>query len=136
MKNFALFLMITGMFYIAACNKNTESDNFKLLTGPTWKSDSLLVNGFDASGPAGLLEDFKGDAKFNTDGTGHFGNYTGTWRFALNETQLIISSDSLPLPLTTKIAELTKSSLKISTIFPNPINPATPFNLRLTFKPK
>ena len=70
---------------------------------------------------------FKGDAKFNEDGTGHFGVYTGTWRFAYNETQIVITTDSLPVPLTAKIAELTKLSLKITTIFPNLINPATPY---------
>lgn len=128
-------MITTGIFFLGACNKNTESDNFKLLTGPTWRSDSLLVNGLDASGPAGLLENFKGDAKFNADGTGHFGSYAGTWRFASNETQLVIVADSLPFPLTTKIAELTKSSLKVNTSFPNQLNPTNPLKLRLTFKP-
>lgn len=134
MKN-TIFLLIAGIFLTASC-KDEDSERFKFLTGPTWHSDSLLVNKIDASGPAGLLEDFKGDVKFNTDGSGTFGKYTGSWMFALNETQLVITSDSLALPLTTKIAELTQASLKITTNFPNPLNPAAPLNIRMTFKPK
>ena len=136
MKNTVLFLLIAGFFLIASCKGDEDSDRFKLLTDPTWHSDSLLVNKIDASGPAGLLEDFKGDVKFNTNGTGTFGKYTGTWMFALNETQLVITSDSLPLPLTSRIAELTQSSLNITTSFPNPLNPPSPFNIRMTFKPR
>jgi hypothetical protein len=137
MKNFGLSLMLFGIFIFMSCeNNNDQSENFKLLTDPSWRSDSLLVNGFDASGPAGLLEDFKGDVKFNTDGTGTFGTYTGTWRFASNETQLVITADSLLFPLTTMIRELTKTSLKVTTNFPNPLNPTTQFNIRMTFKPK
>jgi len=136
MKNFALFLLITGFIYLASCEKNKDSENFKEITGTTWRSDSLLVNGVDASGIGGLLEDFKGDVNFNEDGTGTFGKYEGKWMFALNETQLIITSDSLPLPLSANIKELTKTSLKITTIFPNPLNQTSPLNIRMTFKPK
>ena len=85
----------------------TESETFKLLTGPVWASDSLLVNDEDAGGPGGLLENFNGDIKFNTDHSGSFGSYTGRWRFAFNESQIVMSSDSLPIPLTAVIAELT-----------------------------
>lgn len=136
MKNILLFLTIAGFFWFASCEKDKESDNFKNLTGRTWLSDSLLVNGVDASGIGGLLEDFKGDVKFNEDGTGTFGNYTGEWLFGLNETQLIISSDSLPLPITANIKELTSTSLKITTNFPNPLVPGSTLNIRMTFKPK
>jgi len=137
MKNIALLLLISGTIFITSCNdKDTESDKFNFLTTPTWVTDSLLVNGFDASGPAGLLQDFKGDVKFNEDGSGSFGNYTGTWRFAFNETQLVISTDSLPLPLTSKIVELTQTSLKLTTSYPNPLNPTSFMDIRMTFKPK
>ena len=85
---------------------------------------------------AGCLNNFKGEAKFNEDMTGYFGIYTGTWRFAFNETQIVITTASLPIPLTTIIAELTKSSLKITTSYPNPLNPTTPINIRMTFKAK
>ena len=136
MKNLALLLAISGCFFISSCKKDSQSESFKLLTSHIWASDSLLVNKVDASGPAGMLADFKGEAKFNEDGTGYFGIYTGTWRFAHNETQIVIKTDFLLLPLTTKIAELTKLSLKITTSFPNPINPSTPINIRMTFKAK
>ncbi len=136
MKNFALFLLITGFIYFVSCEQDKESENFKNLTGVTWRSDSLLVNGFDASGIGGLLADFKGDVKFNEDGTGTFGNYKGSWLLGMNETQLTITSDSLPLPIIANIKELNKTSLKITTTFPNPQNPTTQLNIRMTFKPK
>ena len=136
MKNFALLLIISGCFFISSCKKNSQSEPTKLLTGHIWTSDSLLVNGLDASGPNGLLENFKGEVKFNEDGTGNFGVYTGTWRFAYNETQIVIKTDLLPIPMTTKIAELTKISLKITTSYPNLLNPLSPINIRMTFKAK
>jgi hypothetical protein len=134
MKNITLFLEICGCFWIFSCNKEDYTKKFNLLTGPVWASDSLLVNGVDASGPGGLLEGFKGDVKFNKDYTGNFGSYSGKWRFAANETQLVISSDSLPIPLTAIIAELTESSLKVTTSYQLP--PSTTLNIRMTFKPK
>jgi hypothetical protein len=136
MKNLVVLLIISVCLYSASCKKDTQSEAFNLLTGPTWVSDSLLANKVDASGPTGLLKNFKGEAKFNADGTGNFGLYKGTWRFAYAETQLVITSDSLPVPLTTKIAELTKISLKVTTSYPNLANPTSPINLRLTFKAK
>jgi hypothetical protein len=136
MKNLALLMIISGCFLISSCKKDSQSEPFKLLTGPIWASDSLLANGVDAGGPDGMLKNFKGEVKFNEDGTGNFGIYTGIWRFASNETQIVITTDSLPIPLTTKIAELTKISLKITTSYPNLLNPAAPINIRMTFKAK
>jgi len=137
MKNFTLFL-IAGIILLGSCKKkDTESEKFKLLTAHTWTSDSLLVNGLDESGPAGRLEAFKGDAKFNTDHTGTFSTYSGTWRFETGETELVITTDAYDnIPITTAIKELTASSLKITTVFPNLLNPAVPLNVRMTFKPK
>jgi hypothetical protein len=134
MKTLVLLLIISGCISLASCKKDTQSENFKLLTGPTWASDSLLANDVDASGPDGMLKNFKGDAKFNTDYTGTFGVYSGTWRFASNETQLVITTDSLPFPVTTQIAELNTVSLKIITIYPNPLGVLT--KIRMTFKAK
>ncbi|TAL65378.1 MAG: hypothetical protein EPN88_09665 [Bacteroidetes bacterium] len=136
MKNLALLLILSGCIYFASCKKNSQSEPFKLLTGPTWVSDSLLANNVDASGPDGMLVNFKGEVKFNEDGTGNFGVYTGTWRFSQNETQIVITTDSLPVPLATNIAELTKISLKITTIYPNVIDPIAPVHIRMTFKAK
>jgi hypothetical protein len=135
MKNIALILIIAGMA-IASCKKEDSNSQVSLLTGPVWTSDSLLANGVDASGPDGMLKNFKGDAKFNEDGTGYFGIYEGTWRFAYDNTQLVISSDSLAFPITTKIAELTAKNLKVTTSYPNLANPSAPTNIRMTFKAK
>ena len=129
MKNIALLLVIVGCFQIFSCSKDSQSEKFLLLTGPVWASDSLLLNGEDASDPGELLENFKGDVKFHEDYTGNFGSYTGKWRFAFDETQIVISSDSLPIPLTAIIGELTQTSLKITTSFSS-------FNIRMTFKAK
>jgi hypothetical protein len=132
MKKLAFSAVIVISILTFSCSEETQSEKFKLLTGPTWHSDSLLVNGADASGTGGLLENFKGTAKFNTDYTGTFGSYTGTWRFEFNETQLVISSDSLLLPLTAIIEELTSSSLKVTTSYTLP--PSTILDIRMTFK--
>jgi hypothetical protein len=135
MKNAALFIVISLIFGIFACSKkDSESEKFKLLTAHPWVADSLLVNGADASGPGGMLESFVGDVVFNTDYTGTFGQFTGTWRFAFNETQLIIDSDSLAFPMTAVIVELTSVSLKATTSYQIP--GSDPINIRMTFKPK
>jgi len=136
MKNITVLMVVTGCLLITACKEETQSESFKLLTTPIWVSDSLLANGVDASGPGQMLENFKGEAKFNEDMTGYFGVYTGTWRFAFDETQIVITTASLPIPLTTIIAELTKTSLKITTSYPDPLKPTTPVNIRMTFKAK
>jgi hypothetical protein len=136
MKNLALLLIVTGCIYLASCSKDSQSEAFKMLTGPVWVSDSLLVNRIDASGPDGMLKNFLGEAKFNEDGTGNFGNYTGEWRFSNEETYIVLTSDSLQLPLSAKIAELTAKSLKVTTAYPNPANPTAPVNIRMTFKAK
>ncbi|MFO7922386.1 MAG: hypothetical protein R6U58_01685 [Bacteroidales bacterium] len=138
MKQLGLFIVFLSALIIVSCDKDEDevSARFDMLTTPVWVSDSLLVNGSDASGSGELLGDFNGDVKFNADGTGYFGDYTGTWRFEKEETELVIITDALDFPLTTKIAELTSSSLKITTDFPNPLNPEEEFNIRMTFKAK
>jgi len=135
MKNLLLFVVISGCFLAFSC-KSKESDRFKFLTGPIWVADSLIANGVDATGPGGILESFIGDAKFNTDGSGYFGSYEGTWRFNSDETKLVIETDSLPIPVIADIKELTSTSLKVTTVLPNPLDPLSPFNIRMTFKPK
>jgi len=136
MKKLAYLFMAAALVVVFACNKDDKSERFKLLTGPTWASDSLLANGVDASGPAGILVKFKGEAKFEEDGTGTFGGYTGQWRFNIDETELTITTDSLPLPIISKIKELTATSLKITTTVSLPVNPTVPINIRMTFKAK
>jgi len=134
MKNLALLAFISACLLIIACNKDDRSERFRLLTSPLWKTDSLLANGVDASGPDGILEKFAGNAKFNEDGTGNFGEYTGQWRFNVEETLLTIITDSLPLPIIADIKELTSISLKITTVVPDQLDPENPFNIRMTFK--
>ncbi|MFH0841126.1 MAG: hypothetical protein V1903_00765 [Bacteroidota bacterium] len=136
MRNILMLMTISGIFMAYSCNKDDRSERFKLLTEPTWNADSLLANGIDASGPEGILEKFKGDAKFEEDGTGNFGDYSGTWRFNVEETQITIVTDSMPLPIIANIKELTKISLKITTLVPNPLDQYNPFNIRMTFKAK
>jgi len=128
--------MISGLA-LTNCNQEDENDLYVILTRPVWTTDSLLVNDLDASGPGQVLEKFKGDAKFNEDGTGTFGAYAGTWRFPdQTRTQLVIVTDSLALPLTTNIVELTKQSLKITTELPDMTGMAENLRIRMTFKTK
>jgi hypothetical protein len=137
MKNLVLLLIVAGSFYFSSCKKESQSEAFKFLTGAVWVSDSLLANGVDAGGPGGILENFKGEVRFNEDYTGSFGSYTGTWRFSNNdETQIVITTSSLPFSLTTQIVELTNISLKITTSFPNLLDPFSPIYIRMTFKAK
>jgi hypothetical protein len=136
MKNLVMLLIISGCFVVFSCGEK-ESERFGLLTDPTWVTDSLLANGVNAAGAGGLLTKFVGDAKFEKDGTGSFGKYVGTWMFNVDETELVIKSDSLPLPIIADIKELTSLSLKITTVLPNPQDPFGPsFNIRMTFKAK
>jgi hypothetical protein len=132
MKNPLLFLLMAITIIVLSCNKEKVSDRFTLLTSHTWTSDSLLANGVDASDPGEMLALFKGDARFNEDGTGTFGQYSGTWMFTDNETNVAINSPDLPFALTTHIVELTRTSFKVTFTFPG----TTPTNIRMTFKPK
>jgi hypothetical protein len=134
MKNLALLLIISVILFASACKQGKKSERFLLLTGPLWATDSLRANGLDADGPGGLLEKFKGDARFNEDGTGYFGNYKGLWRFNVEETEITIVTDSLLLPIISDIVELTNSSLKIKTLVPNQAFPdQPPIRIRMTF---
>jgi len=135
MKNIALLLFITGCLFAASCKKS-DSERFKFLTGPVWVTDSLMANGQNAAGPGQLLEGFKGEAKFNEDGTGSFGHYKGTWSFSSSETQLVIKSDSIAIPVIADIRELTISSLKLTTVLPNKQDFLNPYKIRMTFKAK
>jgi hypothetical protein len=136
MKNLILIAIISGTMLAFACKKDDKSERFKFLTTPVWTSDSLLANGANASGPGGILEKFKGEAKFRDDGTGYFGIYTGIWRFNSDETELVIVTDSLVLPIISDIIELKATSLKVTTLAPNQQNPSQPYNIRMTFKAK
>jgi hypothetical protein len=138
MKRLLFLLAILGLCIANACKDDNDSvsERFKLLTDPVWNSDSLLANGVESGGAGGLLEKFAGETKFNTDGTGYVGQYDGTWKFAYNETEITITSDSLLFPVTAQIVELTKTSFKITTGFPNPAKPTEPILIRMTFKPK
>ncbi len=130
MKKFAFFFILSALVF-AACTKVEHSERFKLLTGPVWESDSLLANGIDASQPGQSLANFKGAAKFNEDGTGFFGTYTGNWMFSQNEAELVIIAAELPAALSTRIEELSASSLKVTTT-----SPFRPETIRMTFKAK
>jgi hypothetical protein len=136
MKNLVMLLIISGCFVVFSCGKK-ESERFRFLTDPVWVTDSLLANGVNAGGPGGILAKFLGDAKFKEDGTGYFGKYTGTWRFSVDESELVIETDSLPIPIIADIKELTSISLKVTTVMPNPKDLTGPsFNIRMTFKAK
>lgn len=131
MKKIQLFVLPAVILMAVSCREKT-SERFDLLTSHMWTSDSLLADGVDASGPGQVLEKFKGEVVFNADGTGTFGQYSGTWAFTDNETNLAIDSPDLLFTLTTHIVELKTNSLKVTFAFPG----ATLINVRMTFRPK
>ena len=136
MKKIFFLLTITSVILLSSC-KDKESDRFKFLTEPVWVAVSLMANGVDATGPGGLLEGFVGDAKFNADGTGTFGTYTGTWQFNVTEDKLILATPSLPITITLDILELTSSSLKVEGSVPDLQNlTGPPIEIQMTFAPK
>jgi hypothetical protein len=138
MKKYKFFIasLLLG-FAVFSCTKDdSNSERFNLLTSHIWVSDSLLVNGIESGGPGGFLKNFKGDTKFNVDGTGYVGGINGKWEFYKNETQIVISSDSLSIPVTTTIVDLTTNSLKITTSYPTATIPPVIMAIRMTFKPK
>jgi hypothetical protein len=135
-RNTRNLIFFALLIVFVSCSKEDENDRFELLTGTVWVSDSLLVDGQDASGPGEILEKFKGEARFNRDATGTFGQYSGSWRFAEDRTAIIITTDSLPIPLSTWIDELTSNSLKINTAYPSLTNPEEDMDIRMTFKSK
>ena len=135
MKRIVFLIIICFTLVLIACKKE-GSERFRLLTAHAWSSDSLLAEGVDASGSGQVLEKFKGDAMFYKDHTGYFGKYTGSWRFAYNETNIVIQSDSLQMPITANIDLLSNSAFKITTAYPNKLNPSNPIDIRMTFKAK
>jgi hypothetical protein len=136
MKKLSLLLVITASLIFFSCSKNKKTERFNFLTSHIWSADSLLANGVDASGPGMMLEKFKGDAKFEEDGTGYFGTYTGSWKFYADETEVVIKPDNEPLSFFCDIIELTISSLKIKTSVPNQVDPSQPIPIRMTFRAK
>jgi hypothetical protein len=133
-----LFVVAFSFLLLTFCKKEGFSERFTLLTTPVWTSDSLLANGVDASGPGEVLANFKGDAKFNKDKTGYFGDYTGRWWFEANETLLVIDpdADTIPIYIYCNIVELKELSLKITASVPNKDNPLQALPVRMTFKAK
>ena len=136
MKNLSLSFLIILSFTLITCDKEGQSERFKFLTGSTWISDSLLADGVDAGYAGGLLDDFNGELNFRPDGTGVFGGYTGKWELTYNDTEIILTTETLAFPIVTQIAELTQNSLKVTTGFPNPVNPGAYYKIRMTFKSK
>ena len=144
MKQLGILMLFLSALVIVSCDKDEEdvSEKFKLLTGVQWESQTLQVNGEDASGEGQLLENFKGDVNFNENGTGSFGQYSGTWEFANNEEMLVIKTviaveeTEIPVTLNCRIIQLTNSLLDISTEFPNFETPQEPLNIEMTFRAK
>lgn len=133
MKKTGLLLLFLSSLVLVACDKDDEdevSERFLLLTTPVWVSDQLLVNGEDAS--EGILANFQGEAKFEVDGTGSFGEFTGTWEFMEDETKLRIAPQGF-FVITAEIIRLTAETLEIITGFPDPQNPAETMEIRMIF---
>ena len=76
------------------------------------------------------------------DTTNYDFSLTGTSELvSISETNLkdvgrILASDSLIMPLTTNIEELSNTLLRVTTAFPNMTDPENPTNIRLSFNAK
>ena len=146
MKKIGLLMLFLSFIIIVSCDKEEEdevSERFDLLTGVEWESESLFVNGVDASDHSAgdLFENLRGTAKFNKDGTGTFGAFTGTWRFLKDYTVLEIKTVIpfgeilLPITLPADIIELTAIKLKIETDFQD-IDSDDELKIEMTFRAK
>lgn len=134
MRNIVCLSFITAVLLLTACSKDKKSERFRLLTTPVWVSESILVDGEEAAGDWDFLNEFTGEAKFNEDGTGSFGSFTGQWRFNEAETEITITTETMPLPIVTIIIELTSERLEISTVTLNPKNPSESAEVTMIFK--
>ncbi|MEA1896554.1 MAG: hypothetical protein U9N53_02685 [Bacteroidota bacterium] len=132
-KHKVIFLLLLTGVFLFSCSEEMDvnSERFILLTAHVWEADSLMANGEEAGGSGGMLEGFTGDTQFYEDGTGYLGIYEGTWFFSNLENDITIDSDSLPIPITATIVELTEKSFKITTSFPSLYLP--PVDIRMTF---
>lgn len=133
MKRLIIALIIGAGLSQFSCKEEIVYTPLQILTMNQWQPDSLLANGEESSGPGQILEKFNGEALFNEDGSGKFGDFNGTWYFSNEETDIVIASDSLAFPLTLDIVELTEASLKVKTIFPQLSDPLNPIYIRMTF---
>jgi hypothetical protein len=139
MNRLMFTVVILAGVALFACKKEddkVELTPYELLTSRTWVSDSLLADGEDAGGEGQLLYNFNGDAEFRTDGTGTFGEYTGTWSLSADNKEVTITTDQIPIPIIAAIVELTEESLKITTEFPDMSSPGNTIHIRMTFKKK
>lgn len=135
MKKLLLFLFsLSALGYISCKEEEPVLTPYELLTTRIWASDSLLANGVDASGPGEMLETFKGNAIFNTDGSGVLGNYNATWTLSVDNTEITIITVEPAMEIITTIRELTKTSLKITTAVADINNPGQFIEIRMTFK--
>jgi hypothetical protein len=137
-RTFFTLIALAGFFFIA-CDKEDDEvvlTPYEMLTAHVWVSDSLLADGQDAGGEGELLEKFNGDAEFRTDGTGTFGEYTGSWVLSADNKELTITTNQFPVPIVTTIRELTLASLKVTTNFPDMSNPGETIAIRMTFLKK
>ena len=121
MKNQIILGCMLLTFSPFACKKKDEpapQTKKDLLTAKPWNFKSLTLNGMDGSSQVKECE--KDDTqKFNSDGTYSYtdagvkcqdpGDDTGTWKFAQNESLLVLDSDD-----TLKIEELTPTTFRFS----------------------
>lgn len=134
-KQTVLFCIVTGLL-ILACSKEEKSERFKLLTTKVWTTESIVATGTDTTGIGILIKQLEGDAKFNVDGTGYFGSFTGLWWFNPDKTEIAIKPQALGITIVTEIIQMTPQSLKLSTPVTLPTHPLDLINLLMTFKAK
>lgn len=136
MKKEIVLFCLTVCLLVFACSKEEKSERFELLTTPVWTTESIVATGADTTGVGVLVKMLKGDAKFNEDGTGTFGTFTGQWNFNSDETEITITTLSLPGSLVADIITLTAQSLKLSTDITLPTHQEDLINIQMSFNVK
>ena len=136
MKDRIFLFCITACMILFSCSKKDKSERFILLTTPVWTTESIVATGTDTTGIGVLIKQLEGDAKFNEDGSGSFGSFTGQWWFNPDETNITIKTQSLIVAIVADIIQITAQSLKLSTPVTLPTHPSDPINLLITFKAK
>lgn len=136
MKKLIYLTFVAVALFLYSCSKDKESERFTLLTTPVWTTESITATGADTTGVGVLIKLIRGDAKFNTDGTGTFGMFSGKWSLNSDEDQITITTLALPSSIVADILTLTNQSLKLSADITIATHPQDLINLVLSFKVK
>jgi len=135
MKKFIYLSLVALVLLLVSCSKDEKSERFILLTTPVWTTESITATGADTTGVGVLIKLIRGDAKFNPDGTGTLGMFSGQWSLSDDENQITITTLALPA-IVADILTLTAQSLSLSADITIATHPQDLIKIVLSFKVK